>query len=85
MCVLMIVMLAGSLIFFIENGAGSGYESIPEGMYWAAVTLTTVGYGDLVPVTYWGRLFAGVYMLFGAATISMPLLSVIGKFEENYR
>ena len=60
-----------------------GFISIPAGMYWAIITLFTIGYGDIFPVTIGGRLFAGLFMMFGASAICIPLLSIIAKFEEN--
>lgn len=51
---LSIVIVVGALIYLIES-EDSGFTSIPQSVYWAIVTLTTVGYGDLSPVTSWAR------------------------------
>ena len=61
MCVAIIVTLSGSLItYFEEEGRnGSGFVSIPDGIYWSIVTLTTVGYGDIYPLSVAGKIFAG--------------------------
>ena len=87
MCVVMIVCLAGSVIVYLEGEGvnGSGFTSIPQGMYWATITLTTVGYGDIYPLSVGGRIFAASFMLFGAATLTIPLLSIVVQFEKHYQ
>lgn len=69
--VLTIVLIMGALIYVIE-GPSHGFTSIPRGIYWAIVTLTTVGYGDLYPKTDLGRLLASVVMIMGYAIIAVP-------------
>jgi voltage-gated potassium channel len=69
--VLTLVLIVGSLMYLIE-GAASGFTSIPEAIYWAIVTLTTVGYGDIAPETFLGRLLASVVMILGYAIIAVP-------------
>lgn len=69
--VLTIVLIMGTLMFVIE-GPESGYTSIPVGMYWAIVTLTTVGFGDITPQTPLGQLMASLIMLMGYAIIAVP-------------
>lgn len=59
-------------MYFIEGGANSGFSNIPQGMYWAIVTVTTVGYGDIAPATVVGRMFAAVLMILGYAIIAVP-------------
>ena len=87
MCCLIVVMLSGALVTYLEDEGrnGSGFTSIPQGMYWAAVTLTTVGYSDIYPLSTGGRIFAMGLMLFGTVTVTIPLLSIVSKFEENYK
>lgn len=70
--VLMIVLISGSAMYFIEGGANSGFSNIPQGMYWAIVTVTTVGYGDIAPATVVGRMFAAMLMVLGYAIIAVP-------------
>jgi voltage-gated potassium channel len=69
--VVTLVVLIGSLIYVVE-GPANGFTSIPNSMYWAVVTLTTVGYGDLSPRTPAGKLLASVVMILGYAIIAVP-------------
>ena len=71
MTVLMLVIVLGTLMYMIE-GEEHGFTSIPKGIYWAIVTLTTVGYGDLAPVTSLGRFIASLVMILGYAIIAVP-------------
>jgi voltage-gated potassium channel len=69
--VLTIVVIVGALMYLIE-GEERGFTSIPLSMYWAIVTLTTVGYGDLAPSTVPGRLLASLLMILGYGIIAVP-------------
>jgi voltage-gated potassium channel len=69
--VLVIVIIAGALMYEIEGEQG-GFTSIPAGMYWAVVTVTTVGYGDILPKTVTGRLLASILMILGYGIIAVP-------------
>jgi len=69
--VLMIVTIVGTLMYLIE-GEANGYTSIPKSIYWAIVTLTTVGYGDITPQTTLGQLFSSLLMIMGYAIIAVP-------------
>ncbi|KEO72166.1 ion transporter [Anditalea andensis] len=69
--VLTIVLVMGTIMFIIE-GPESGYTSIPMSMYWAIVTLTTVGFGDITPLTPMGKFTASLIMLMGYAIIAVP-------------
>lgn len=66
-----LAMIAGTLMYMIE-GAESGFTSIPRSIYWAIVTITTVGYGDIAPQTIVGQFTASVLMLMGYAIIAVP-------------
>jgi len=66
LAILLLVMILGTIMFVIE-GPENGYTSIPESIYWAIVTLTTVGYGDIAPKTPLGQLIASVVMIMGYA------------------
>lgn len=69
--VLSIVVVVGSLIYLIEGDA-SGFTSIPRSVYWAIVTLTTVGYGDISPRTPLGQTLAATIMILGYGLIAVP-------------
>ena len=69
--VLAVVLIMGTVIYLIE-GAENGFESIPRGVYWAIVTLTTVGYGDVTPHTVLGRIVACFIMIMGYGIIAVP-------------
>jgi voltage-gated potassium channel len=69
--ILSIVLIMGALMFVVE-GPESGFTNIPIGMYWAIVTLTTVGFGDITPQTPLGQLLASLIMLLGYAVIAVP-------------
>jgi voltage-gated potassium channel len=71
MVVLTLVIILGSLMYLIEKGQ-NGFSSIPESIYWAIVTITTVGYGDISPVTPLGKFVASVIMLMGYGIIAVP-------------
>jgi voltage-gated potassium channel len=69
--VLTIVLIMGATMYVVE-GPKSGFTSIPRGIYWAVVTVTTVGYGDLAPVTVFGQGVAAVAMVLGYCLIIIP-------------
>jgi len=85
--VLTLVLILGSLLYLIE-GEANGFTSIPQSIYWAIVTITTVGYGDIAPATVLGKILASVAMLTGFSIIAIPtgIISVeIGKAVKSER
>jgi voltage-gated potassium channel len=68
---LTVVLIVGTLMYLIE-GEEHGFTSIPRSMYWAVVTMTTVGYGDIVPRTGLGRLLSALVMILGYSIIAVP-------------
>jgi voltage-gated potassium channel len=69
--VLTLVVFAGALMYLVE-GPQHGFDSIPRGMYWAIVTVTTVGFGDITPKTPLGQTIAAVLMIMGYGIIAVP-------------
>ncbi len=69
--VLTLVVILGSLMYLVE-GSENGFTSIPRSIYWAIVTLTTVGYGDISPQTNLGQALAAVVMIMGYGIIAVP-------------
>ncbi|HEX8328067.1 MAG TPA: ion transporter [Hymenobacter sp.] len=69
--VLTLVVVMGTLMYVVEGGQ-NGFTSIPKSIYWAIVTLTTVGYGDISPVSVLGQSLASVLMILGYAIIAVP-------------
>lgn len=69
--VVMMVIIIGTVIYLVE-GEKNGFTSIPRSIYWAVVTLTTVGYGDISPQTPLGQFFASIVMIMGYAIIAVP-------------
>ena len=69
--VIILATIFGCLLYVIE-GPGNGFDDIPTSVYWAIVTITTVGYGDVTPLTTGGRAVAAVGMLMGYAIIAVP-------------
>lgn len=82
--ILTIVLIAGTVMFIVE-GPESGFTSIPMSMYWAIVTLTTVGYGDITPVTPLGKFISSVIMLLGYAIIAVPTGIVSAELTQVKR
>lgn len=69
--VLTLIVIFGAVMFIIE-GPEHGFDSIPESIYWAIVTITTVGYGDISPMTPLGQFVASIAMICGYAIIAVP-------------
>lgn len=80
--ILCIVVIIGSLMFLIEEGE-NGFNSIPRSVYWAIVTLTTVGYGDIAPQTIMGQTLASIVMILGYAIIAVPTGIVTNEIIKN--
>ena len=69
--VLALVIILGSVMYLVEKKE-NGFESIPDSIYWAIVTITTVGYGDIAPVSPLGKFIASIIMLLGYGIIAVP-------------
>lgn len=81
-----LVTIAASALYAVESHAGTkGFESIPHAMWWAIVTLTTTGYGDVFPATPIGRLLAATIMLLGVGVVALPAGIIASGFAEAAR
>ena len=69
--IITVIIIIGTLMYLIEGEAG-GFTSIPKSIYWAVVTLTTVGYGDITPQTAFGQFVSGLVMILGYSIIAVP-------------
>ena len=84
--VLILTCVLGTLMYIIESGLpGSGFTDIGTSIYWAITTLSTVGYGDITPVTFLGRLLSGFIMLLGYTIIAIPTGIVSASFIDETR
>lgn len=79
---IIVLVFASSLMWFIESPVNPKMESIPATMWWGTATLTTVGYGDEVPVTPLGRALGVIVMFAGIATFALPISIVGAGFLE---
>ena len=79
--VLILCIILGTIMYMVE-GSENGFNSIPRSVYWAIVTLTTVGYGDIAPATALGQLIASAIMILGYAIIAIPT-GIVGSEMIN--
>jgi len=80
--VIAITIIAGTAMYLIE-GSEHGFNSIPHSIYWAIVTLTTVGYGDISPQTWAGQLLASILMIVGYGVIAVPTGIVTSEMTKT--
>jgi len=76
-----VVMIMGTIMYLVEGGE-NGFTSIPKSIYWAIVTLTTVGYGDIIPQTTLGQVLASMIMILGYAIIAVPTGIVTAEITQ---
>ena len=80
--VVILCLILGTFMYIIE-GAENGFTSIPRSVYWAIVTLTTVGYGDIAPHTPFGQFIASIIMILGYGIIAIPTGIVSSEMTKN--
>ena len=81
--VLMAILILGTVMYVVE-GPKNGYTSIPVAMYWATVTMTTVGYGDITPHTHLGKAIASFMMLLGWGILAVPTGIVTAELSARH-
>lgn len=80
-----LVVIVGSLgMFSIENTVNEGFATVPDTMWWTVVTITTVGYGDVVPITIAGKILASVIMFMGLASIAIMTAVLTKVFIDHF-
>lgn len=79
------VILFSSAIFYAEQGANDHFESIPDAFWYSLVTMTTVGYGDKVPITLAGKFVGSLCAIVGVLTIALPVPVIVSNFEFFYK
>ena len=81
--ILIMLIFASSVMYYVENEAQpEAFSSIPETMWWGVATLTTVGYGDVTPVTPLGKLLGGAVALIGVGLFALPAGILAGGFAD---
>lgn len=80
--IMTIVVIMGALMFIVE-GPENGFTSIPKGIYWSIVTLTTVGYGDIAPSTNLGQTIASFIMILGYSIIAVPTGIITSEMNQQ--
>jgi len=84
--VIFLIIIASCLLYFAEHNAQKdSFSSIPATMWWAVVTLTTTGYGDMAPITPVGKLLSGIIMLSGVALFALPAGIITAGFLEEIK
>ena len=81
--VMMVVCIFGSLMYLVEGGSNSKFDSIPRSIYWSIVTITTVGFGDITPVTTSRQFLSAVLMIVGYAIIAVPTGIVTSELTKK--
>lgn len=82
---MIVIIISASLMYLAESHINSKFDSIPEAMWWSIETLTTVGYGDVVPITPLGKLLASVISVTGIAFIALPAGILGAGFLEEFQ
>ena len=74
----------GSIMYYVENGVNDQFNSIMQGCWWSIVTITTVGYGEVVPVTPGGKVVGSVVLTIGIVFLALPMTIIVSKFSSVY-
>jgi len=83
--VLVLCVILGTVMYLVEGDKDSGFTSIPRSVYWAIVTLTTVGYGDIAPISSLGQFIASLIMILGYGIIAIPTGIITSEMTRSQR
>jgi voltage-gated potassium channel len=84
--IIKLLLVAATLMYFVEHNAQPElFSSIPAAMWWGVATLTTVGYGDMVPITILGKVLAGIMAILGIGIFALPAGILANGFGEEIR
>ncbi len=83
--ILMLAISAATVLYFAERSANPNFASVPQALWWAIVTLTTVGYGDVVPITALGKVLGAVVAVLGLCMFALPASILASGFAEEMR
>jgi voltage-gated potassium channel len=83
--IVFLFIISSSVMYFVEHNDNPDFSSIPATMWWSIVSLTTVGYGDMTPVTPLGKTLTGVMLLIGVALLALPAGIITSGFLEELR
>ncbi|MBC6491443.1 ion transporter [Flavihumibacter stibioxidans] len=83
--VLLLSVVLGALVYVVEGRVNDKFSSIPQSIYWAIVTITTVGYGDISPITPAGKIVASLIMLLGYAILAVPTGIVTVEMSKTFK
>ncbi|KAK3699371.1 hypothetical protein QZH41_006549 [Actinostola sp. cb2023] len=85
LCLFLTVVVSSSLLYYAELGQASTYfTSVPATFWFSLQTITTIGYGDMIPITPLGKLLAATCAIFGAITLALPVLTFVSNFNKLY-
>lgn len=82
---LLMAISASTLLYFAERAVNPGFKSVPDAMWWSIVTLSTLGYGDVVPTTLIGKLLGSVVAVLGLCMFALPASILASGFSEEMR
>ena len=80
-----LIIISSCVVYFAEHNLNPLFSSIPTTLYWAVVTLTTAGYGDIAPITAWGRFFTSFILLAGVAMLALPAGIITSGFLDEMK
>ena len=80
------LVIGSSVMYFLEHNAQpTKFSSIPASLWWGVITMTTTGYGDIYPITTWGRIFGGCFSILGVLLFALPTGIITSGFIDQIR